>query len=194
MNPRETLERSDALIAEGVRLFLQEHDIALSIGREHTEHTPLRYVRALRELTSGAGVDARSVLRTEFEEDGYDQMIVVKDIAFTSLCAHHLLPFIGAAHFAYLPDKRIVGLSKIARLIDVLSRRPQVQERLTQEVVNIFYSVVQPKGCALVMEANHLCMSIRGVRKTGALTKTIALMGIYRDDPSAKAEFLEVIK
>lgn len=185
---------ADEYLVNAIAAFLHEHDIALCIGREHTEHTPLRYVRALRELTSGAGVDAGSVLSTEFEENGYDQMIVVKDIAFTSLCAHHLLPFIGVAHFAYLPNKHIVGLSKIARLIDVLSHRPQVQERLTQEVVNIFYSVVQPKGCALMMEANHLCMSIRGVHKTNAQTKTIALMGIYRDDPSAKAEFLEVIK
>ncbi len=120
-------------------------------------------------------------------------MITVGDIGFTSLCAHHMLPFIGKCYFAYIPNKYIVGLSKIPRMIDILAHRLQVQETLSEEIVDCFQKTVKPRGCAIVIEASHMCMSIRGVKKEGAYMRTTALRGIFSKDESAKAEFLSGI-
>ena len=157
---------------------------------EHTIDTPRRVVRAYEELMSGVGKDPSAVLSASFSENHYDQMIAVKDIDFVSLCIHHLLPFHGVAHFAYIPDGKVVGLSKIPRMIEILARRPQIQERLTQQIVCVFNETVRPKGCGVILEAYHSCMGLRGVRKPGASMQTTALAGIFLDRPEVKEEFL----
>jgi GTP cyclohydrolase IA len=177
-------------LTEAYRYVLELPSIAKAIGPDHIKKTPLRVVKALQELLSGYQVDVAETLTTSFEIGKYNQMITVQDIKFTSLCAHHMLPFFGRMHFAYIPDGKIVGLSKIPRMIDALSRRLQVQETLGEEIVTTFQNIVKPKGCALMIESTHMCMSIRGVRKEGALMRTTALRGIFEKDASAKAEFL----
>jgi len=162
----------------------------------HVADTPNRVVRMYEdELLMGLGADPASVLSssitkvTGFPNHQYDQMVIVKDVEFVSWCAHHLLPFIGHVHFAYLPGKKLVGLSKIGRLIDVLSKRPQLQELLTSQIVDVFQKVVQPKGCGACISALHTCMSVRGVKKAQATTITTALRGCFKK-PDVKAEFL----
>jgi GTP cyclohydrolase I len=163
--------------------------VNVSGGDPHLAETPERVVRAYLEMLSGLSTDPRSVLDAVFEEQDYDQMIVVRDIEFVSLCCHHLLPFNGKVHFGYLPDHKIVGLSKIPRLVEVLARRPQIQERLTQEIATCFYEVVQPHGCGVVVEAWHSCVAIRGVQKKDATMRTTALQGCFKT-PDVKQEFL----
>jgi len=163
------------------------------ISEDHVRDTPKRFVKAFEEYFSGLDQDPEEVLRRGFEVGKYDEMVFVKNISFVSFCAHHLSPFFGKVHFAYLPDKKIVGLSKIPRLIEVYSKRPQVQEQLTAQVVDTFQKVVTPKGCGTVIEALHLCMSIRGVKKDQAITRTTALRGCFKKD-SVKREFLDGVK
>lgn len=127
-------------------------------------------------------------------EEGYDELVVVCDIGFQSICEHHLLPFTGVAHVGYLPGERLLGLSKFARVVEMFSRRPQVQERLTRQVGDWLDRELAPRGVGVVMEAEHSCMSLRGVRATGATTRTVALTGAIRDDPTARAEFLAAIE
>lgn len=161
---------------------------------EHTGATPERVVRALKELTDGLhGSDPKEILNTTFGYGSYDQMVVVSGIDFNSLCEHHLLPFHGVAHFGYIPDGRIVGLSKIPRLIDLYARRPQVQERLTEQIVDAFARVVQPKGCGVVLEGYHTCASIRGVKKANAKMHTTALRGCF-EEAAVKMEFLDRVR
>lgn len=169
-------------------------EISQAIGRDHVRKTPLRVIKALSELLSGYRIDPKEILVTSFTSGKYNEMITVKDIGFSSLCAHHMLPFTGKVHFAYIPAGKIVGLSKIPRLIDALSRRLQVQENLSEEIVNTFQDIVKPRGCAVRIEAHHSCMSLRGVRKEGASMRTTALRGIFTTDDSAKSEFLSSIK
>lgn len=181
----------EILIHAGIEKLLESKDIAAVISKEHTKETPLRFVNALREYFAGVYKDPREVLTTEFAEK-YDEMVIVKDISFVSFCAHHLAPFSGKVHFGYIPNKKIVGLSKIPRLIEVLSKRPQVQEKLTVEIADIFMEVVKPKGCAVSIEATHLCMAHRGVKKEGATTKTCAVRGVFKGK-STKQEFMSQI-
>jgi GTP cyclohydrolase I len=157
---------------------------------EHLKNTPQRYVRGFLELVSGLKQDPASVLKTAFTENHYNQMIAVEQIDFVSICAHHLLPFYGIVNFAYLPNKKVVGLSKIPRMIEILSRRPQIQEQLTQQIVDTFQKVVQPLGCGCMIEAWHACVGIRGVRKPNTRMRTTALAGFFLTKPSVKEEFL----
>jgi GTP cyclohydrolase IA len=182
----------DAL-ERALSLMLMSMDEKADISVEHTRGTPRRMVAAYKEYFSGLNSDPEEVLRTGFEPGKYDAMIFVKNIGFTSFCAHHLIPFMGKVHFAYLPSQRIVGLSKIPRLIEVYSHRPQVQENLSDQIVDTFMKVVTPHGCGVVIEAVHMCMSIRGVRKEDAVTRTTALRGAFIR-PEVKSEFLDGIR
>jgi GTP cyclohydrolase IA len=151
--------------------------------------SPARMAEAYAELLT-----ARDFELTTFPNDeGYDQLVVVKSIPVQSVCEHHLLPFLGVAHVAYLPDERILGLSKMARVVEMFARRPQVQERLTQQVADWLDERLRPKGVGVVVEAEHSCMTLRGVRASGAVTRTSALAGVLREDPSARAEFFAVL-
>jgi GTP cyclohydrolase IA len=162
--------------------------------REGLERTPDRVEKALRYLTSGYARDPRDVLNGALFVEEYDEMVVVKDIDFFSLCEHHLLPFIGKCHVAYMPDRKIVGLSKIPRLVEMYSRRLQVQERLTKQIAQTLNEVLQPRGVAVVMEGIHLCMLMRGVEKQNSKAVTSAMLGAFRDRPETRAEFMELIK
>jgi GTP cyclohydrolase I len=162
--------------------------------REGLERTPERVTKALRYLTSGYRQDVGEVLNGALFVEDYDEMVLVKDIDVFSLCEHHLLPFIGRCHIAYLPGKKIVGLSKLPRLVETFSRRLQVQERLTTQIAQTLQEILQPRGVAVVMEAIHLCMVMRGVEKQNSKAVTSAMLGAFRDRPETRAEFMELIK
>ncbi len=174
------------------------HDLLKEIGedptREGLEKTPARVAKAWEYLTSGYGQDARDVLNEALFTEEYDEMVVVKDIDLYSVCEHHLLPFIGKCHIAYMPSKKIVGLSKLPRLVEMFARRLQVQERLTTQIAQSLNDVLQPRGVAVVIEAVHLCMLMRGVEKQNSKAVTSAMLGSFRDRPETRAEFLELIK
>jgi GTP cyclohydrolase IA len=161
--------------------------------REGLERTPTRVAAAMRYLTSGYAKNANDILNDALFVEEYDEMVIVKDIDVTSLCEHHLLPFIGKCHVAYMPHKKIVGLSKIPRLVDMYARRLQVQERLTTQIANTLNEVLQPR-VAVVIEAVHLCMLMRGVEKQNSKAVTSAMLGGFRDRPETRAEFMELIK
>jgi GTP cyclohydrolase IA len=155
--------------------------------RDGLVETPVRAANALEELTAGYGVDVAALLKT-FDSNGYDEMVAQTAIPFYSLCEHHLLPFHGVAHIAYIPTGRIVGLSKLARLTDAFARRLQVQERLTQEIADALEKHLKAKGVMVIVEAEHLCMAMRGVERPGAITKTSAVRGAMKKKPEARAE------
>ncbi|HEX5016728.1 MAG TPA: GTP cyclohydrolase I FolE [Actinomycetes bacterium] len=157
---------------------------------EHLQDTPRRVAAAFAELLQAQPF----TLSTFPNDEGYDEMVVARDIPFHSLCEHHMLPFRGVAHVGYLPGDRILGLSKLARVVDKFSRRLQVQERLTTQIADWLQRELQPKGVGVVMEAEHLCMSLRGVQAAGSLTVTSALHGLMRDDPRTRAEFLALTR
>jgi len=162
--------------------------------REGLRATPARVARAYKEFFRGYGVDPVGVLKTTFEEtDGYDEMIVLKDMRFESHCEHHMAPIIGRAHIAYLPSKRVVGISKLARLLDVYAKRLQIQEKLTAQIANTLNDVLQPRGVAVVIDASHQCMTTRGVHKPGTSMITSRMLGAFRSDPSTRREFLAFI-
>jgi GTP cyclohydrolase I len=173
-------------------------DLLKEIGedptREGLEKTPARVAKAWEYLTSGYGQDARDVLNEALFTEEYDEMVVVKDIDIFSVCEHHLLPFVGKCHIAYMPSKKIVGLSKLPRLVEMFARRLQVQERLTTQIAQTLNDVLQPRGVAVVIEAVHLCMLMRGVEKQNSKAVTSAMLGSFRDRPETRAEFLELIK
>jgi GTP cyclohydrolase I len=162
--------------------------------REGLERTPERVDKALRYLTSGYRMRVEDILNDALFVEEYDEMVVVKDIDVFSLCEHHLIPFFGKCHVAYMPRKKIVGLSKIPRLVEMYARRLQVQERLTTQIANTLNEVLQPRGVAVVMEAVHLCMVMRGVEKQNSKAVTSAMLGAFRDRPETRAEFMELIK
>ena len=180
------------MIATLIEQLLKE--LGEDVKREGLDRTPDRVEKALRYLTSGYGQDVREVLNDALFVEDYDEMVVVKDIDFFSLCEHHLLPFIGKCHVAYMPRRKIVGLSKIPRLVEMYSRRLQVQERLTTQIANTLNEVLQPRGVAVVMEGIHLCMLMRGVEKQNSKAVTSAMLGAFRDRPETRAEFMELIK
>jgi GTP cyclohydrolase IA len=182
----------DGTIANLVSKILEE--LGEDVGREGLERTPERVEKALRYLTSGYGKDAKEILNGAMFVEDYDEMVIVKDIDFSSLCEHHLLPFIGKCHVAYMPGRKIVGLSKIPRLVEMFSRRLQVQERLTTQIASTINEVLQPRGVAVVMEAFHLCMLVRGVEKQNSKAITSAMLGSFRDRPETRAEFMDLIK
>lgn len=161
--------------------------------RDGLQETPFRVVKAFLEYTEGYAEDPKKHLFKTFDVE-HDELVLVKDIPFNSMCEHHFAPIIGKAHIAYIPDGKITGLSKLARVLDGYSRRFQVQERLTNEVANAIQEVLQPKAVAVIIEAEHYCMSGRGVRKHGASTVTSAMRGAFREEPSARAEVLSLLK
>ncbi len=164
-------------------------------NREGLLETPKRVVKSFNDFFSGYKMDPREVLLKTFEEVGsYDEMVIVKDIDFVSHCEHHMVPFIGKAHVAYIPDNRVVGISKLARLVDIFSKRLQIQEQLTAQIADTIENVLHPKGVAVVIEAVHQCMSTRGVQKPNSSTVTSKMIGLFRSDPRTRAEFMQLIK
>ena len=161
-------------------------------NREGLKATPRRVARALTWLTQGYNLTAREVIGNGVFKEDHDNMIMVRDIELYSMCEHHMLPFFGKAHVAYIPNGKIVGLSKIPRIVDVFARRLQVQERLTEEIAEGLCSVLQPSGVGVVVEAYHLCMMMRGVQKQNSKTITSALRGVFREDPKTRDEFLRL--
>jgi GTP cyclohydrolase I len=171
-------------------------EILLAVGedadREGLLETPARVARSYAEMLAGLRDDPRVHLRTVFRER-YDEVVLLRDIEFHSLCEHHLLPFTGKAHVAYLPDGKVVGLSKLARVVEGYARRPQVQERLTTQIADALMDELNPIGAACVLEATHTCMTVRGARKPGSIMVTSALRGIFKDNASSRAEVLSLI-
>lgn len=173
-------------------------EILIAIGedpdRDGLKQTPARFARFYSEICSGIGEDPVDHLDKTFDVD-HDEIIVVRDIPFFSVCEHHLVPFFGKAHVAYLPREhgKIAGLSKLARLVDGYARRPQVQERLTAQVADGMEKKLQPRGAAVVIEAEHLCMSMRGIKKPGTSTVTSSMRGVFRENPSSREEVLQLI-
>ncbi|HEX2699522.1 MAG TPA: GTP cyclohydrolase I FolE [Acidimicrobiales bacterium] len=181
-----------------VRIRHAVREILEAIGedpdRDGLRGTPARVAEMYAEIMSGVGADPGEVLNVTFEE-GHDEMVMVLDIPLYSLCEHHLVPFVGKAHLAYIPnvDGRITGLSKLARLVEGFAQRPQVQERLTTQIANTMEDVLQPRGVLVSLQAEHLCMSMRGTKKAGTLTVTQAVRGLFRDDPRTRAEAMAFI-
>jgi GTP cyclohydrolase IA len=162
--------------------------------REGLRDTPKRVEKSLRFLTSGYEADIDEVINNALFTVDYSEMVIVKDIDFYSLCEHHLLPFFGKCHIAYIPQQKVIGLSKIPRLVDVFARRLQVQERLTHQVAQVIQERIAPLGVAVVMEATHLCMSMRGVEKQNSFAVTSAMLGAFRENARTRMEFLDLIK
>jgi GTP cyclohydrolase I len=162
--------------------------------REGLLGTPDRVVRAYEEFFSGYEQDPAEILQRTFEEtDGYDEMVLLRDIRLESHCEHHLVPIIGKAHVAYLPDRRVVGISKLARVVEIFARRLQIQEKLTAQIANTINEALQPKGVAVVIEAAHQCMTTRGIHKPGVTMVTSRMLGAFRDNPSTRREFMALI-
>jgi GTP cyclohydrolase I len=188
--PRRRPSRADAEAAVRVLIEWAGDDP----DREGLKGTPNRVVRSYEEFFRGYDTDAVELLQRTFEEtEGYDEMVVLKDIRFESHCEHHLAPIIGRAHLAYLPNHRVVGISKLARLVDVYARRLQIQEKMTVQIANTLAEVLQPKGVGVVIEAAHQCMTMRGVHKPGVAMVTSHMLGAFRDDPSTRREFLALV-
>jgi GTP cyclohydrolase I len=189
-----TSERFDhAKIEQGVRLLLD--GIGEDPERPGLRETPSRVARMYEEIFAGIDVDAANVV-TVVEGADFDEMIMVRDIPLYSICEHHLLPFVGKAHVAYIPNKsqQITGLSKVARVVDVLAKKPQVQERLTTEIAEAIERALSPRGVFVVIEAEHLCMTMRGVKKPGSLTVTSAVRGLFRTDARTRQEAMDHIR
>ena len=163
-------------------------------SREGLLDTPKRVEKALAFLTSGYAADVDATLNNALFSVDYNEMVIVRDIDFYSLCEHHLLPFFGKCHVAYIPQGRVLGLSKIPRLVDIFARRLQIQERLTNQIAETLREKVDPLGVAVVMEATHLCMAMRGVEKQNSVATTSAMLGVFREDARTRMEFLELIK
>jgi GTP cyclohydrolase I len=195
----DELSDGDARVAAAVdtaRIERAVREILAAVGedpnREGLRETPGRVARMYAELFSGLHDDARLHLRKFFTEK-YDEMVLVRDISFNSMCEHHLLPFSGAAHIGYIPNGKVVGLSKLARVVEVVSHRPQVQERMTEEIADLLIDELDVKGVAVVIEAEHSCMTIRGVRKPGSVCVTSAMKGIFRSNLSSRSEVMNLI-
>jgi GTP cyclohydrolase I len=162
--------------------------------REGLARTPLRVEKAMQFLTSGYRANIDEVLNDALFTVDYSEMVIVKDIDFYSMCEHHLLPFFGKCHVAYIPNSRVIGLSKIPRIVDVFARRLQIQERMTNEIAQTILQAIDPRGVAVVCEGTHLCMSMRGVEKQNSFAVTSAMLGIFRDNARTRMEFLELLK
>ena len=184
-------EKSLERIAAAVR------EILLAVGedpdREGLRATPKRVARMYEEAFNGMDAGVDDLFKTVFEEK-YDEMVVLRDIPFHSMCEHHLLPFMGKAHVAYLPKGRVIGISKIARVVDAFAHRPQVQERLTSQIADKIMAELAPRGVAVILEANHTCMTIRGVKKPGAVMITSAVRGLFKTNPATRAEAMSLLR
>jgi GTP cyclohydrolase I len=195
---------AEAQLLDGSKQIDQERaaaavrELLLAIGedpdRPGLQDTPQRVARAYAETFAGLWQDPYEVLATTFDED-HDEMVLVKDIPMYSTCEHHLVPFHGRAHVGYIPgaDGRVTGLSKLARLVEVYARRPQVQERMTRQIADSLFEVLKPQGVIVVIEAEHLCMAMRGIRKPGSTTVTSAVRGIFRDNPATRSEAMSLV-
>lgn len=189
-------QAAEAPFVDHERIEAAVREILTAVGedpdREGLLETPARVARMYAEMFSGLNDDPRRHLGKAFTEK-YDELVLVRDIAFNSMCEHHLLPFMGHAHIGYIPDGRVLGLSKLARVVEAVSHRPQVQERMTEQIADLLEHDLGAKGVAVVLEASHTCMTIRGVRKPGSLCVTSAIKGIFRDNVSSRAEVLSLI-
>ena len=178
------------------RIETAVREILLAVGedpdRDGLRETPVRVARMYAEMFSGLQQDPRQHTKKFFEEK-YDEVVLVRDISFCSMCEHHLLPFMGKAHIGYMPSGRVIGLSKLARVVEVIARRPQVQERMTEEIADLLVAELDARGVAVVIEATHSCMAIRGVRKPGSVCVTSAMKGIFRSNLSSRAEIMQLI-
>ena len=187
--------RMDARMEEYEVLIRRELEIiGEDASREGLLKTPSRVAKAMLWMTQGYTQDARTVIGDAMFSESHNNMVLVRDIELYSMCEHHMLPFFGKAHVAYIPDGHIVGLSKLARVVDIYARRLQVQERLTEEIAQALTDVLKPKGVGVVIEASHLCMMMRGVQKQNSTTVTSAVRGSFRDDPRTRDEFLRLIQ
>ncbi|MGB9722364.1 MAG: GTP cyclohydrolase I FolE [Chloroflexia bacterium] len=180
-----------ARIEEAVRAIIEA--IGEDPQREGLRETPRRIAEMYEEVFSGLGQDPREFLQVGFEED-HREMVILRDIPFHSMCEHHFLPFYGVAHIGYIPRGRVVGISKIARVVETLARRPQLQERLTSQIADVINETLQPSGVGVVLEAAHLCMIIRGVKKPGSLVVTSANRGIFRTRLATREEFIALVR
>ena len=190
--------RADPSRIDTARAAAAVRELLLAVGedpdRPGLRDTPARVARAYGETFAGLWQDPAEILATTFDED-HDELVLVKDIPMYSTCEHHLVPFHGAAHVGYIPgeDGKVTGLSKIARLVDVYARRPQVQERMTRQIADALADVLKPRGVIVVIEAEHLCMGMRGIRKPGSTTVTSAVRGMFRDNPATRAEAMSLV-
>jgi len=189
-HPIEKPSRAEAEAAVATLLRWAGDDPA----REGLTGTPDRVVRAFEEWFAGYDQDPHAILERTFSEvEGYDEIVFLKDIRFESHCEHHLAPIIGRAHIAYLPDRRVVGISKLARLVDIYAKRLTIQEKMTAQIANTLNEVLQPRGVAVVIDASHQCMTTRGVHKTGVSMMTSRMLGVFRDDATTRREFLAML-
>ena len=179
------------IIEKNVKTLLKE--IGEDPEREGLKRTPHRVAKAYEFLTQGYDKDINKIINGAIFEEKYDEMVIVKDIDFYSMCEHHMLPFYGKVHIAYVPNGKIIGLSKLPRVVDVFARRLQVQERLTQEIADTLDEILQPKGVAVVVEGYHMCMMMRGVEKQNSITTTSAVHGLFKEDARTRTEFLNLI-
>ena len=186
-------QRNETVELEGLFTRILEN-LGEDPGRQGLVKTPLRAAKAMQFLTSGYHQDIDKLLNNAVFDEDYDEMVIVKDIEFYSLCEHHILPFWGRCHVGYIPQKRIIGLSKIPRIVDMFSRRLQVQERLTREIAEALENTLDPQGVAVVMEGQHLCMMARGVEKQAPKMTTNVMRGIFRENDSTRSEFLKCIQ
>jgi len=190
VEPQQTV--SPDPLAEAVRTMLRE--LGEDPEREGVLKTPERVARSLRFLTSGYRQDVKKLLNGAVFSVAYDEMVIVKDIEIFSMCEHHLLPFFGRCHVAYVPTEKVIGLSKIPRLVDVFARRFQIQERLTTQIAETIMETVKPQGVGVIIEARHLCMIMRGVEKQNSVAVTSSMLGVFRDCDQTRAEFLRLVR